>query len=124
GGHWLGFPARLRDKGGAFDPEVERVTVAVFQGKEADGATRAGVAEAWWDWLAHRNGLEKQEDVDAGRKARDAFWAKAKAGHAPGAWARRPVPARRGDARSARGGAASRGPSCLGRPPGRGRARR
>ena len=82
---WLGFPARARTLGPALGPEVEAVMAAIFQDKEIAGVTRASVSEAWWEWLAKRNGLETPEQIEAGRKARDAFWDKAKAADVTGA---------------------------------------
>ena len=82
---WLGFPARARPLGPSPSVEIDEVMKKIFADKEIGGITRATVSDAWWDWLAKKNGLDTDEAVAAGKRVRDAFWQKADAGDAAAA---------------------------------------
>ena len=82
-GAWVGLPGALRD-GKADIAAMDAPLKALFGKGEVEGVTRAQVAAALWRWLAERRGVPAAEVADA-EKARDAFWAKARAGDVAGA---------------------------------------
>jgi hypothetical protein len=84
-GEWVGFPAAYRQAGSGLTAEIHRRLKDLHKNGKIDDVSREAVADAWWRWLAKRNGLDTDEAVDAARRVRDAFWAKAKAGDRAGA---------------------------------------
>jgi HEAT repeat protein len=77
---YVGFPTKYSQVGG---PGLVDFVKRLFQG-EADGATRASVAEAWFRHLAKREGLD-DAGIAAAVAVREAFWAKARADDVAGA---------------------------------------
>lgn len=82
-GAWVGLPGSLRE-GKADIASMDAPLKALFGKGVVEGVTRAQVAAELWRWLAERRGVPAAE-VPAAEQARDAFWAKAKAGDVAGA---------------------------------------
>jgi HEAT repeat protein len=83
-GSWVGFPPRPRETPSRAAPAERELVKALFEKGEAQGVTRAGVADAWYRHYAKQAGLDPA-GVDAVVATRDAFWAKARGGDAAGA---------------------------------------
>jgi hypothetical protein len=84
-GEWVGFPEKYRKEGQGLDaPRRERIMRLWKTGKLED-VTREQVVEAWWRWLARRNGVTDEAAIDAVQATRAAFWERARAKDVAGA---------------------------------------
>jgi hypothetical protein len=83
-GSWIGFPEAGATGPGAATGDMTPVLLDLAAGKTVGGKTRADIGAAWWNWLASKHGVDAAS-LKAAFAARDAFWAKAKAGDLAGA---------------------------------------
>ena len=84
-GSWIGFPEAGPGERGAASGDMGPLLRDLVAGRTVGGKTRAEIGAAWWNWLAGKNGIAEGAALKAAFEARDAFWAKAKAGDVAGA---------------------------------------
>jgi hypothetical protein len=84
-GSWIGFPDVAPGRPGAATGDMGPLLRDLVAGRPVGGKSRADIGAAWWNWLAGKNGIAEGESLKAAFAARDAFWAKARAGDVAGA---------------------------------------